>query len=1676
MKRKLLFAALMAVWGVGQSFAQYTTSDLVTAGWEAVDGTTVTLTDLDTYYYLLVDGTETNKSLTYSGVGTDARPVYQLLYDPTISVGQVWKLEASGDKFKMKSAVNDWYYCSNSWGWNSYMGTNESYTEHEFVLNDGKYYIHVKDEGGTTRALGAWGDYNLNGGGLGYAGTAGNKDVGGSNDRGFYIYRLPRTDYVAAPKPSTQYAAKGWMEVTAMADWGVAGLQYVFLDISETGFETEMVMTATENGLPQYQRSAMTKAQWWTTEASGSGYAFKSVEYQKYSNYTAPWGGNMSDAVPGNVFVPSLANGKWAMKNTSDNGNWLGRWGDSDNGKNAKNDPFAGEQLASNKGINNGRRLYNVYAIPTAVEMAEPLPATGDMAADTWYYFDTAIAGNAYAATATNLADITCYSYATPSTAITLTETGNSLEATRYYVKSITANNLVIAATSFSYVIGTPTATPADGAVIKPGQTITVTISAQTDEPGVSPTVDFSGVTFGGSAATVTTDGTGFTFTVPATVTAGQSYTLEIPAGAVAYTGEASSEAATFTYSTPAFFDGVYYVRNADPNYEYKYITCQGSWATQASVQDYGLAVHLSINDQGRTRMQFFDTEQWLGDDGFCYTDCDDGRSRYYSVEPQADGSFKFFNTNNSKYLAVYQGQVIGDAVEGDNLEGTSNLWILDTPADYAQNCIARLAQKQIETVATAAGLTGITTGAALEAEFGMSSAVTLPNIARQEKSNYQVTSYDGSGFTARDLLDQQTVTGLSDGVYKLTFKGFQRGASYARVDAAEGARGEIYVYANDTKQTLVSAMEEGAATAYADNYASLRTGLNYPNNAASAYAAFDAGLYNNEVYVYVTGGTLKFGIQTPRRSPNNDNSWAVFGDFELTFFFNDLTPLISEYEAALAAAKTTSAKTDKMAASLRTALDNTITTYDEGQVDETSQAALETAINALKAATAKSETSLASYAIIAAGSVPIPNDKDYPLDGWVCENSNAFHINTWSTEGNSDGSEMRTPFIENWVGKGSYLGAGKVYYRLEGLEPGEVYYAEALVRSYNEANSDAPNGPNFYINDVVTDLSTDGTTFTYNGMSGIYATLGGGATIGADGILELGVVIAADRNYNWVAFKNIQIMTFDAALAAAVARVEALDGNVPATTYANVGQAAIDNCQGANYPTTAAGFETAIADLTSAAEALEPLVEPFAGYLALKAIADFNVLADCDDDVAQQDFSVAISTAETAANAATTAEGIEAANEQLKTDMNTFVDNTNPVNDSKYNLTYKLTNPDVTNFPSWAKVPGYNEDDALNTSGWFTEQPDGNFQVMNNDAATSEDGTKTKFIEYWSWNAKANGLFDLYTKVTLPEGTYQMTCYAVAKDEGHDGENKKGVYFYVNDTQGSLVDNVRLAPKEVEFVNPSEGEVKVGLKSMSPNTYNWVGIGYVELYKVPENVIVIDPDENDYDYTCSKAGKVILRNRAIKVGYNTLVLPFNLTQAQVEATFGEGSKISYLKAYNAETNALSFTSKNAENEVIGLAANRPCLLKATLANDEGDDIEFENIMLIPAEGLYPTDAITGATMYGTYKTSTKVPVNSWFVQNNTLVYAPEDSETENGLGCWINLGRAYITLDGWTPESSVKALTLTFDDEEATGIAVVENGALKVLDGQAYDLSGRAVKNPTKGLYIINGQKVFLK
>ena len=70
-----------------------------------------------------------------------------------------------------------------------------------------------------------------------------------------------------------------------------------------------------------------------------------------------------------------------------------------------------------------------------------------------------------------------------------------------------------------------------------------------------------------------------------------------------------------------------------------------------------------------------------------------------------------------------------------------------------------------------------------------------------------------------------------------------------------------------------------------------------------------------------------------------------------------------------------------------------------------------------------------------------------------------------------------------------------------------------------------------------------------------------------------------------------------------------------------------------------------------------------------------------------------------------------------------------------------------------------------------------------------------------------------------------------------------------------------------------------------------------------------------------------------------------------------------------------------------------------------------------------------------------------------------------------MNGFRAYFQL---LNANNARSFNMNFDDgETATGIIELTNTNSTNATNSYYDLQGRKVANPTKGLYIVNGKKI---
>ena len=191
-----------------------------------------------------------------------------------------------------------------------------------------------------------------------------------------------------------------------------------------------------------------------------------------------------------------------------------------------------------------------------------------------------------------------------------------------------------------------------------------------------------------------------------------------------------------------------------------------------------------------------------------------------------------------------------------------------------------------------------------------------------------------------------------------------------------------------------------------------------------------------------------------------------------------------------------------------------------------------------------------------------------------------AIYINTWSIEGDNDGSNFKAPFFEYWTGDGNSLGANTLTATIEGLAPNSTYAAKAWIRVRAKNGYTAP--AYGITMDVNGGEAVDVAAGEQVGTSQFYIAefMAVGQT-DVDGILHININVAADNNISWLSFKDVMYLTADeyeayekqAAYEAATKAI--VDGNfykisttVGETTY---------------YLTTAAGNATFTADAEAA-------------------------------------------------------------------------------------------------------------------------------------------------------------------------------------------------------------------------------------------------------------------------------------------------------------------------------------------------------------------------------------------------------------------------------------------------------------------------------------------------------------
>ena len=126
--------------------------------------------------------------------------------------------------------------------------------------------------------------------------------------------------------------------------------------------------------------------------------------------------------------------------------------------------------------------------------------------------------------------------------------------------------------------------------------------------------------------------------------------------------------------------------------------------------------------------------------------------------------------------------------------------------------------------------------------------------------------------------------------------------------------------------------------------------------------------------------------------------------------------------------------------------------------------------------------------------------------------------------------------------------------------------------------------------------------------------------------------------------------------------------------------------------------------------------------------------------------------------------------------------------------------------------------------------------------------------------------------------------------------------------------------------------------------------------------------------------------------------------------------------------------------------------------------------------GTFFGEAINGLTV----KDGTGAERN--VTRDNIRAFNINTADSRNPIG-FYKLNNTVTTIPGnkaflvlTNAEAQAKGFILEFEDGGTTGIETIESSKYSTEDGVYYDLQGRRVENPTRGVYIVNGKKVVIK
>lgn len=243
----------------------------------------------------------------------------------------------------------------------------------------------------------------------------------------------------------------------------------------------------------------------------------------------------------------------------------------------------------------------------------------------------------------------------------------------------------------------------------------------------------------------------------------------------------------------------------------------------------------------------------------------------------------------------------------------------------------------------------------------------------------------------------------------------------------------------------------------------------------------------------------------------------------------------------------------------------------------------------------------------------------------------------------------------------------------------------------------------------------------------------------------------------------------------------------------------------------------------------------------------------------------------------------------------------------------------------------------------------------------------------------------------------------------------------------------------------------------------------YISKIEIVPNKVGVTLNENSESNTieANTGVNVTLKRSMVVNEWNTICLPFEVSEKQTKDAFGEGVKIAELNA-NSTGNTLSFNSVNA------ISATKPYLIKPSKENTS-DEYTFENVNITNKAADYSVTANADVAFKGIYNMVdiTKDVVDFGDTYYAAFLGADNKIYKANGSGNKTKGFRAYFAIPGSVNAPALRVVI----DGTATSIKNIDSEVVES-NAPVYNLQGQRVNgnNLTPGIYVKAGKKFVVK